>query len=113
MNDKIEPCPFCGGKAGRVIDHRKDINMIRCLGNNNCFQNVAFYPSMKEAIAAWNKRTPDARLEAERAVIEAAKEAGEALARYREQRKYRKIHLRQVFAAVDALAALARTEKKP
>jgi hypothetical protein len=50
---------------------------------------------------AEGRRTPDARLEAERAVIEAAKKA-------RAGGPYT-----PMFDALDALAALARTEKKP
>jgi hypothetical protein len=53
-------------------------------------------------IAAWNRRTPSARLEAERAVIEAAK----VLAR----KNY--LDVGAEMRLNDALAALARTEKK-
>ncbi len=61
---------------------------------------------MTRLIAAWDSaelRRQSQELEAIKAV---ARESVEALARYCGQRKYRKIHLRQVFASVDALAAL-------
>ena len=63
MSDKLKPCPFCGepGECNRDI-----LWYSHCSGG--CF--IGFHRWGKAvAIAAWNRRTPDARLEAERAVI--------------------------------------------
>ena len=60
-------------------------------------------------VLAAELRRQSQELEAIKAV---ARESAEALARYCGQRKYRKIHLRQVFAAVDTLASLTQPAQK-
>lgn len=67
--DKLEPCPFCGGKA---IIETVDLKRHPCFGETTiacetagCVKPIAVgLRSPDEAIAAWNTRTP-AKREAE------------------------------------------------
>ena len=56
MSEKLKPCPFCGGEA--VYD--KDIAgyFFVCCPSDECNTQVAsyHYPSLEEAINAWNTR---------------------------------------------------------
>lgn len=61
MNEqKLKPCPFCGGEA--IIIHeafRKNIYGVDVIGTaigcDNCNAQM-FYRDKEEAIEAWNKR---------------------------------------------------------
>ena len=67
MTDKLKPCPFCG-KQPSLYPYGDGTFSI-----SHASSACAFTHSSKKAlIAAWNRRAPDARLKAERAVIEAA-----------------------------------------
>ena len=55
---ELKPCPFCGGGNMRI-----DIGLaefvdgeVTCL---DCGGNVGNHPNRAEAVAAWNRRTPD------------------------------------------------------
>jgi len=61
MNEKLLPCPFCGGAAeieeiGRVMAGRWSAGCTDpiCFG----YQSMTTYPSECEAVAAWNTRAP-------------------------------------------------------
>ncbi len=105
MKDSLKPCPFCGNRLDIKLWSNKVFWHVYCstcrASSNQLIQD------RDTAVAAWNRRTPDARLEAERAVIEAAKA-------YKKFRDENPSHVgtsarEDLFAA---LAALARTEKK-
>ena len=53
---EIKPCPFCGGEATFISDHRGED--IACQ-NDGCCTNPStsdFYDTYEEAIEAWNTR---------------------------------------------------------
>ncbi len=103
MTDTLKSCPFCGNCLDIKLWSNKVFWHVYCstcrASSNQLIQD------RDTAVAAWNRRTPDARLEAERAVIEAAKECFE---------RGDFVGANTCFTDLsDALAALARTEKKP
>jgi len=57
MSDDLKPCPFCG----EAQPPHDDTSWVRCLG---CGAETGWRPTGDEAIAAWNTRTPDPRIEA-------------------------------------------------
>jgi Lar family restriction alleviation protein len=57
MTDDLKPCPFCG----EAQPPHDDTSWVRCLG---CGAETGWRPTGDEAIAAWNTRTPDPRIEA-------------------------------------------------
>lgn len=60
MNDKLKPCPFCGGEA--IVDGCDDtLWIVIC---KECNASIGHKETKEEAIEAWNKRieptfTPD------------------------------------------------------
>ncbi len=68
MTDKLKPCPFCGGEAyltpSGVIAY--------CSNTKECDATVNPQRGQREAIAAWNNRSPSPRIEALEAVARAA-----------------------------------------
>ena len=63
MDEKLKPCPFCGGKA--YIDGERHWWVVVCdackcrLGENN-----AEFETKEEAIEAWNTRAIEQQLQA-------------------------------------------------
>ena len=60
MNDKLKPCPFCGGRPIIVYNaKRKNVyeSEIKgtAIGCENCNATI-FYRSRRLAIEAWNRR---------------------------------------------------------
>ena len=55
MNEKLKPCPFCGGKA--VLKSYRFVNefSVRC---QSCGSTTDDFKTSEEAIAIWNKRSP-------------------------------------------------------
>lgn len=65
VNDKLKPCPFCGGEAEVWSHHYKeeDITLwqVRCKRDfcgEKCYMNDSFvtFGTEEEAIEAWNTR---------------------------------------------------------
>ena len=66
MNDKLKPCPFCGGKAilsgsHTVADETFELRFVFC---ESCCTETRLYSTKQKAIDAWNRRvqltfTPD------------------------------------------------------
>ena len=60
MDNKLKPCPFCGGEA--IIDGCDDtLWIVIC---KECNASIGYKETKEEAIEAWNKRieptfTPD------------------------------------------------------
>lgn len=52
MNDKLKPCPFCGGKA--ILDETNENEVF--VGCYNCYAHTGLYCYEKDAIEAWNNR---------------------------------------------------------
>jgi len=69
MSDDLKPCPFCGNKTPytdeascRVFGNRTGHNFaVAC---SNCEVSAPGNRTMEGAIAEWNTRTPDPRIEA-------------------------------------------------
>ena len=64
QNDKLLPCPFCGGEAQPTFLCNGRYNQIKCK-TPKCIMNVdlpAFYRSKEEAIKYWNTRKPMERI---------------------------------------------------
>jgi hypothetical protein len=60
QNDKLLPCPFCGGEAETTFICDGRYNQIKCK-TPKCIMNVdmpAFYKNKEEAIKTWNTRKP-------------------------------------------------------
>lgn len=56
MNDKLKPCPFCGGKAVRLNFLDREL-MRTMFGCRKCHTTVQFARTTEaEAIEAWNTR---------------------------------------------------------
>ena len=65
QNDKLLPCPFCGGEAETTFICDGRYNQIKCK-TPKCIMNVdlpALYGSKEEAIEKWNTRKPMEQLE--------------------------------------------------
>lgn len=61
MNDKLNPCPFCGGEAKFFEDKDYQIYSVTC---TECDAGTNAYGIEQDAIDAWNRRaeptfTPD------------------------------------------------------
>ncbi len=64
QNDKLLPCPFCGGEAEATFICDGRYNQIKCK-TSKCIMNVdmpALYKSKEEAIEKWNTRKPMERI---------------------------------------------------
>ena len=64
QNDKLLPCPFCGGEAQPTFLCNGRYNQIKCK-TPKCIMNVdlpALYGSREEAIEKWNTRKPMERI---------------------------------------------------
>ena len=62
MNDKLKPCPFCGGEA-KVSKYEIITNMpthsVHCA---DCYSRTwGMFDKEKQAIEAWNRRVNDER----------------------------------------------------
>lgn len=135
MSDKIEPHelygqdepPFSVIEWDRVTPRRWAVNgediPFLAYDRKEDAEEDAFHMNLGWQKSYQSRRTPDARLEAERAVIEAAKEAEVIDTKQNngpDDLGFQDLLAdemrdagRKLFAAVRALAALARTEKKP
>lgn len=50
----LEPCPFCGGNATVKVSIALQVCCTKCLGGTGFYS-----PNLRnQAIAAWNRRTP-------------------------------------------------------
>lgn len=58
MTDKIKSCPFCGGEVEKDWGI-PSLYWVRCI---ECGAEGGQYPSLKEAIEAWNTRKPMDRI---------------------------------------------------
>ena len=67
MSEELKPCPHCGGEAAVYTEDNR-LWAIRCMGQYvpSCWTESGLYHSRAEAIAAWNRRTPDWRELAQR-----------------------------------------------
>lgn len=57
---EVKPCPFCGGSAV-ITDVRESHHSFKvgCY-SDTCWQpGTGYFDTEQEAIAAWNKRSPD------------------------------------------------------
>lgn len=84
MSEELNPCPFCGGEASIGFSepiHEEGIGEATALCGSCGFEwsteAVGFGVAKQQAIAAWNRRTPDPRVSA---LVEAGKEARGILA---------------------------------
>lgn len=67
-NEKLKPCPFCGGEAelqygGRGDRESAGMSFVRCKGCcaiGKKFEVSRKYSSDEEAIEAWNRRADNA-----------------------------------------------------
>ena len=60
--DSLLPCPHCGGTAYVAPDYGSSFS-VKC-NNPICGAAVRLWGTRDGAIAAWNRRAPDAALEA-------------------------------------------------
>lgn len=62
MNDKLKPCPFCGGEAVWIFDDFNDAHDVSCK-KLNCFafrwKDDARYITKEYAENEWNRRVGD------------------------------------------------------
>ena len=57
-NEKLKPCPFCGGKAKLLADHGNIKFWVCC---KKCIADTLIYDSKQEAIESWNRRADNAK----------------------------------------------------
>lgn len=60
MDEKLKPCPFCGGEAkmkDTLLINNISAYVIGC-GNTGCYvrPTTSYYRKRKEVIEAWNRR---------------------------------------------------------
>jgi Lar family restriction alleviation protein len=53
--EKLKPCPFCGGEP--FIKQYKDFYLYKVICEN-CYVETGGWCEKREAINAWNRRTP-------------------------------------------------------
>jgi len=59
MSDELKPCPFCGGEASIRIDTSHSTACLIGCATMGCFGHEQWEETEAEAIAAWNRRTPE------------------------------------------------------
>lgn len=64
MDEKLKPCPFCGGEAeiSKEQFDDKDTSYVmckKCAARGEFFFVSAKYASNEKAVKAWNRRTSD------------------------------------------------------
>ena len=65
MNDKLKPCPFCGGKA--IIDGCDDtLWIVIC---KECNASIGYKETEQEAVEAWNTRKGETFTKAEADIV--------------------------------------------
>jgi Lar family restriction alleviation protein len=60
QNDKLLPCPFCGGEA--IINEDFDIDITYQAMCSSCFCKTRFFATTKSAVITWNTRKPMKRI---------------------------------------------------
>lgn len=71
MDEKLKPCPFCGGKARIIFCGENQIPQVRCddclavMGwHCECWTVIRgelYFKTAEAAIKAWNRRADDGR----------------------------------------------------
>ena len=60
MSEELKPCPFCGAITLTTTARNERIGLwtiaVFC---SNCGNGTSYFDTAEEAIAAWNRRTPD------------------------------------------------------
>jgi hypothetical protein len=64
MSLQLSPCPFCGATAAVVVERSPGQFKVFC-DNGPCSVSTALWGGRQPAIAAWNRRAPSPRREAE------------------------------------------------
>lgn len=59
MNEKLKPCPFCGGEAEINRGYSFGMTYIYEVECENCKALMGVFESEAEAIEAWNRRTEE------------------------------------------------------
>ena len=62
QNDKLLPCPFCGGEAIVYTDEETNCYMIGCKSNCAVEPMTEWCETEENAIAQWNTRKPMERI---------------------------------------------------
>lgn len=57
MNEKLKPCPFCGGEAEITKTYAFDYYFY--VGCQRCRVETGYYDTEEEAINAWNTRVEE------------------------------------------------------
>lgn len=58
MNEKLKPCPFCGGEASpKLAPYIGGGGCGYIVDCNECWSKTGYYSQAAEAIDAWNRRT--------------------------------------------------------
>ena len=79
---KLKPCPFCGGEAEVWVSNITEREVIYC---EVCDARI-MKPNEQEAIASWNKRVPPTNKDIEEYIEKTHKENKELVAKLK--RKY-------------------------
>ena len=59
---ELKPCPFCGNNAileTRGYDHKRNYR-VSCNSVYHCGASQHWFDTMREAVAAWNRRAKEA-----------------------------------------------------
>jgi len=80
MPEKLKPCPFCGRDPilrdeAYERGYRAFAQCCECLASRGTHIADSRQIAISDAIAAWNRRAPDPRIERARAEIEIAQHA--------------------------------------
>lgn len=59
MNEKLKPCPFCGGKAKLVETYVEKGIWVYSVDCSNCKTRQQVSKTEEEAINAWNTRVKE------------------------------------------------------
>ena len=71
-NDKLKPCPFCGGEAMMHTTGDGDGYRVACKRILGCGAKFEWFDREEEAIEAWNNRATEAEIR-NKAISEFAK----------------------------------------